>query len=155
MLLWILRGLFGIIIIGMATGALVSLQQSGSIGIVAFLLIFTTGIIAVAIDVFIRNKEITTISAVYFGLLLGFLLGTLFSMALEPIVRDSLPANYNKDILVQQVRFFIILVCSYISVTTLLQTKDEFRFIIPYVEFSKQIKGARPLVPHKSSWFIR
>jgi uncharacterized protein YacL len=28
----------------------------------------------------------------------------------------------------------------------LLQTKDEFRFIIPYVEFSKQIKGAKPLV---------
>src|SRR5439155_1865763 len=28
----------------------------------------------------------------------------------------------------------------------LLQTKDEFRFIIPYVEFSKQIKGGRPLV---------
>jgi uncharacterized protein YacL len=27
-----------------------------------------------------------------------------------------------------------------------LQTKDEFRFIIPYVEFSKQVKGGRPLV---------
>jgi uncharacterized protein YacL len=27
-----------------------------------------------------------------------------------------------------------------------LQTKDEFRFIIPYVEFSKQVKGNRPLV---------
>ena len=32
------------------------------------------------------------------------------------------------------------------SISTLLQTKDEFRFIIPYVEFSKQIKGSRPLV---------
>src|SRR5205085_7869525 len=27
-----------------------------------------------------------------------------------------------------------------------LQTKDEFRFIIPYVEFSKQLKGQKPLV---------
>ena len=27
-----------------------------------------------------------------------------------------------------------------------MQTKDEFRFIIPYVEFSKQVKGGRPLV---------
>jgi uncharacterized protein YacL len=33
-----------------------------------------------------------------------------------------------------------------VSVSTLIQTKDEFRFIIPYVEFSKQIKGSRPLV---------
>src|SRR5271168_3952622 len=30
--------------------------------------------------------------------------------------------------------------------STLLQTKDEFRFILPYVEFSRQIKGAKPLV---------
>jgi uncharacterized protein YacL len=28
----------------------------------------------------------------------------------------------------------------------LYQTKDEFRFIIPYVEFSKQLKGGKPLV---------
>jgi uncharacterized protein YacL len=28
----------------------------------------------------------------------------------------------------------------------LLQTKDDFRFIIPYMEFSKEVKGARPLV---------
>src|SRR5262249_51809636 len=37
-------------------------------------------------------------------------------------------------------------VCCYFAVSTLLQTKDEFRFIIPYVEFSKQVKGGRPLV---------
>src|SRR5436190_7982132 len=30
--------------------------------------------------------------------------------------------------------------------STLLQTKDEFRFIIPYVEFAKQVKGVKPLV---------
>jgi uncharacterized protein YacL len=27
-----------------------------------------------------------------------------------------------------------------------LQTKDEFRFIIPYVEFSKQVKGSKPFI---------
>ena len=43
-------------------------------------------------------------------------------------------------------RFLIIVVTCYVTVSTLLQTKDEFRFIIPYVEFSKQMKGSRPLV---------
>src|SRR5207249_3707160 len=47
---------------------------------------------------------------------------------------------------VQISRLFITIVACYISVSTLVQTKDEFRFIIPYVEFSKQVKGARPLV---------
>jgi uncharacterized protein YacL len=39
----------------------------------------------------------------------------------------------------------MIFMC-YVCIATLLQTKDDFRFIIPYVEFSKEIKGARPLV---------
>ena len=39
----------------------------------------------------------------------------------------------------------MIFIC-YLCVSTLLQTKDDFRFIIPYMEFSKEVKGARPLV---------
>ncbi|HEV3261162.1 MAG TPA: PIN domain-containing protein [Gemmataceae bacterium] len=142
MLLWILRGCFGIIIIGMATGALVDFQQragaSPVMGLVAFAAIMLLGIASVLLDVSIRNKQITTVSAVYFGLLLGLLLGTLFWMALKPFVED---ARVEKVL-----PLLITLLCCYFSVSTLLQTKDEFRFIIPYVEFSKQIKGGRPLL---------
>ena len=41
--------------------------------------------------------------------------------------------------------FIMIFIC-YVCISTLLQTKDDFRFIIPYVEFSKEVKGSRPLV---------
>lgn len=34
----------------------------------------------------------------------------------------------------------------FLCVSFVLQTKDDFRFIIPYVEFAKQIKGPRPLL---------
>jgi rRNA-processing protein FCF1 len=34
----------------------------------------------------------------------------------------------------------------YLCVSFILQTKDDFRFVIPYVEFSKQTKGARPIL---------
>ena len=34
----------------------------------------------------------------------------------------------------------------YISVSFILQTKDDFRFIIPYVEFSRATRGPRPLI---------
>src|SRR6478735_9157819 len=40
----------------------------------------------------------------------------------------------------------VTLICCFVTISTLLQTKDDFRFIIPYVEFSKQVKGNRPLV---------
>lgn len=152
MLLWIMRGLFGIIIAGMAVSALMGLEtETGSSGpgIVAFSLVMLLGITAVGIDAFLKNKDITTISAIYFGLLMGLLLGSLFSMALEPLIREYLPKHMTPqqiDRLLLQSRFVITVVCCYVSMTTLLQTKDEFRFIIPYVEFSKQVKGNKPLV---------
>ena len=34
----------------------------------------------------------------------------------------------------------------YICTSFLLQTRNDFRFIIPYVEFSKEIKGNKPLI---------
>jgi uncharacterized protein YacL len=37
-------------------------------------------------------------------------------------------------------------VLCYGCISILMQTKDDFRFIIPYVEFSKQIRGARPIL---------
>jgi uncharacterized protein YacL len=146
MLLWLLRGCFGIIIIGMATSALVNLQKENygdwtALG--AFSAILAIGIATVAADLSIRTKQITTISAVYFGLLVGLVVGTLFSMALEPLLTDW---QGKPPLLQQGLRLLVTLICCYVSVSMLLQTKDEFRFIIPYVEFSKQVKGGRPLV---------
>jgi len=34
----------------------------------------------------------------------------------------------------------------FMCVSFVMQTKDDFRFVIPYVEFSKQTKGARPIL---------
>ncbi len=144
MLLWILRGVFAIIILGLATNALVTLsegQSQSAIGIAVFAGVVLLWGVAVAIDLFVRNKQITTVSAIYFGTLMGLLLGYLFAEALAPFVTETLSKN-----LVQILRLLIVVICCYVSVSTLLQTKDEFRFIIPYVEFSKQVKGGRPLV---------
>jgi uncharacterized protein YacL len=147
MLLWLLRGSFAALIIGMATYALVYFSRSDpehethqfAMGFLSFALILCIGVAAICGDLLIRNKQITTISAISFGLLLGLVIGALFSMALEPFLYDS-------KALAQPVRLIITVVCCYFFVSTLLQTKDDFRFIIPYVEFSKQIRGGRPLV---------
>src|SRR5204863_2005504 len=71
------------------------------------------------------------------------LLGAIFSQSLV----WALPADWEKQAGRKDlIQLLITVVCCYLSISTLLQTKDEFRFIIPYVEFSKQMKGARPLV---------
>jgi uncharacterized protein YacL len=146
MLMWILRGFFGAMIIGVAILELNHFsRETGSFvnGFLAFTGVLFVGTIVVASDVLLRNKQITTLSAVYFGILLGLLLGTLFSEAIKPFITDN-PTN--SSTLTRGVQLLITTIFCYVVTSTLLQTKDEFRFIIPYVEFSRQIKGNRPLV---------
>jgi uncharacterized protein YacL len=148
-LLWMLRGVFALIISGLAVVAFRFYlnQETADHDTRAWAALFgilTLGVLIITTDVLVRNKQITTLSAVYFGLLLGLLLGNMFSAALDPFLFDAEIAKEQAQR--QAVRLLITVVCCYLSISTLLQTKDEFRFIIPYVEFSKQVKGGRPLV---------
>jgi uncharacterized protein YacL len=145
MLLPLLRVAFVILLVGMA-GFSVSLFDEGEVTAKMVLLplgVIGLGAVVLFTDIRERQKQITTISALYFGLLLGLLFGFLFSIALVPVVESSFPGKPAAPLLA---RVLITIVCCYVTISTLLQTKDEFRFIIPYVEFSKQVKGGRPLV---------
>jgi uncharacterized protein YacL len=97
-------------------------------------------VVVILVDVFIPTKRIDTISAIYFGLLVGLFLTYVIGLALTPFYPIEQP---------QQVRFIQLLlgmVLCYTCVSVLLQTKDDFRFIIPYVEFSKEVKGLKPYI---------
>jgi uncharacterized protein YacL len=147
MLLWLLRGVYATLVLGVAVFAasvFIEAEQNG-LAVVAPLVVLTVGSVVLLTDVREKQKHITTLSAIYFGLLLGLLIGWLFGMALDPILISAFPDKPQSQ-LAQATRILITVVCCYVTISTLLQTKDEFRFIIPYVEFSKQVKGGRPLV---------
>lgn len=95
----------------------------------------------IGIDIAIRHKRIELISCVYVGILVGVLLSYLISLAIAPLL-DSPPRQvYRAPIqLVLSVGF------AYICISLLLQTKDDFRFVIPYVEFAKEVKGLKPFI---------
>jgi uncharacterized protein YacL len=96
------------------------------------------------IDMTIRKKRIDVISGIYFGILVGVLLAYLMIQALTPIVPSSSPYH-------TMVVMLTLLILPYLCVTLLLQTKDDFRFVIPYVEFQRDLKSGRPLVVDSSS----
>lgn len=145
LVLWLVRFFFVIMTIGIATTLLLFFEARYGflIGLISFLAVLAVCGLVIAGDIATRNKQITTISAVFFGLLMGFILSALLWQSLEPIIND-----YLGDL--GRVRkifpLFITLITCYLAVSLLLQTKDDFRFLIPYVEFSKQLKGAKPLV---------
>ena len=145
MLLWLLRGVYVALLLGVAGfAATVFIDAEDTVNaVVVPLVVVAFGGIVLFTDARERQKQITTISAIYFGLLLGLLLGWLFGMVLEPLMVYTFP---NQPKMPGVGRLLITVVSCYVTISTLLQTKDEFRFIIPYVEFSKQVKGGRPLV---------
>lgn len=143
MLLWLLRAAYVVLLLGVAAfAASAFVEEDTAKAVLVPLAVLAIGGVVLFTDVQERQKQITTISAIYFGLLLGLLLGWLFSMALVPL----LDAAFQRPEITNLGRVLLTLICCYVSISTLLQTKDEFRFIIPYVEFSKQVKGGRPLV---------
>lgn len=92
----------------------------------------------VVADIYAPRKRIDTISSIYFGVLIGMLLAYVMWIALDPLLGRSVYG--------QAVQMILALILCYVCTSVLLQTKDDFRFLIPYVEFVREVKGFKPLV---------
>ncbi len=151
-LLWIVRLVLLVFTISIASDALVfaleredGKQFAAGISAALAALVIMGGV--VAFDIASGQKDITTLSAIGFGMLGGLAVSYLFWSALRPILMQylgNLPGGGER--LASTLQLLITVLTCYMAIAMLLQTKDEFRFIIPYVEFSKQLKGAKPLV---------
>jgi uncharacterized protein YacL len=94
--------------------------------------------LVIAADIFIPRKRIDTISAVYFGLLVGVLLTYILSIAAAPLL--------NRTGHVDSIVLVIAIIACYLCISVLIQTKNDFRFLIPFVEFVRDAKGFKPLI---------
>ena len=114
---------------------------------------FLLGAIATVLtDVLIKKKRIDMISSVYFGLLVGLFLTYIVNLALAPLFGlqqedfvfggTQISPETLRSILVA---FAGVCLC-YGCVSMLWQTRNDFRFVIPYVEFNKDVKGSKPYV---------
>ncbi len=118
--------------------------DGGTISMLVFAGIFLLSIFIIVGDMLIPKKRVDWLSSVYFGLLVGLLLTAALGFAITPL----LPQGTNR--VDQQSRVNVMLVIGtslcYLCTSFLIQTRDDFRFIIPYVEFRKNLKGNRPLI---------
>lgn len=97
-----------------------------------------------AVDLLTPRKKISTISGVFVGLVAGMAA----TLALGFIV-NLLAQVWGFDIsprIVSTIKVLLGISLCYLSITTVLQTQDDFRLVIPYVEFAKQLRGPRPLL---------
>ena len=105
-----------------------------------FLSVLTIAVIVLLIDSVVRRKRLETISAVYFGIFIGLVLTYVLQLVLTPLLPAMTPALF------ELMSLFLGTIVCYACISVLLQTKDDFRFIIPYVEFAKEVKGLMPYV---------
>lgn len=137
---------------------------------VVILGVLGVGVLAIGLDILISRKSLVAISGLFLGLLAGLLIAYVFSMVIslvvevaaqelrEPIlakvpqvvggelaIKEEVVGFRDKPI-VGATKLLVGVICCYFAISFILQTKDDIRFIIPYVEFDKQTKGGRPLI---------
>ncbi|MGP1309868.1 MAG: PIN/TRAM domain-containing protein [Phycisphaerales bacterium] len=96
-----------------------------------------------AIDVLTPGKKIATLSGVFLGLLAGVLAALAIALVID-LLAEIYELEGNRIINTIKVLFGVAF--CYLGVSIVLQTQDDFRLVIPYVEFAKQTRGVRPLL---------
>ena len=155
-LLWIFRAVFVIVIVAVLfvniSSPRMTLDESGEpsdeafdtnlravswsgFGMVVFVLL---------LDVLTPKKKFFALAGVFFGLLVGMLI----TWVLSPVV-EMVTVTYGIALTapaIAAIKWTLGICICYLVISIVMRTKDDVRFVIPYVEFAKQTKGARPLV---------
>ena len=163
-LLLVVRLLFLVLL---ATVTMLTISSAGpdqfSITTIISVLISTTavGVIVLAVDYLTPNKRLASVVSIYLGICVG-LLGAVAIAKLIDVVAQAwglvgqprlVPTRTGETIEVfdpnpylEMAKVIIGIVLCYLSISFVLTTKDDFRLVIPYVEFAKQVRGTRPLL---------
>ena len=147
-LLWIFRAIFLVVVIGVLFVNISTIEITKEANSSSFWTVSFSGlgmaIFVFVVDVFTPKKKLASLAGVFFGLLVGVLI----SGALAPIV-DMMAQSYNMELIpeaVYGIKWLMGICICYLVISVVMRTKDDVRFVIPYVEFAKQTKGARPLI---------
>ncbi|MCH2124859.1 MAG: TRAM domain-containing protein [Pirellulaceae bacterium] len=143
--LWILRAAF----LATAVGLGVSLGSPDTADPLnnpwsTFAAVVISAFVVVGADIAIARKRIELITCVYFGIIIGLFLTYVVSLVLTPLFENSV--NPNKEQMLNAIQLVLGISLCYACISLLIQTKDDFRFIIPYVEFSKEVKGTKSFI---------
>jgi uncharacterized protein YacL len=103
------------------------------------------GLIVVVIDAMSPNKQLASIFGIYLGICLGLIGAYAIGTLLDAIV-EAWSLKETAAIYLNLTKVSIGLILCYIAVSVVMTTKDDFRLVIPYVEFSKQNRGVRPML---------
>jgi uncharacterized protein YacL len=105
-------------------------------------------VVLVCIDILAPRQKLAIFSGTILGMVVGLSIAYVLSFVVRLLVEQFVPADLPRqhDVIIEFVDVLLGMASCYLSISFILQTKDDFRFVIPYVEFNKQTKGGRPVL---------
>jgi uncharacterized protein YacL len=150
MFLTVLRALFILLMAAVGWSSVHDPAVPTLFGWCATVIALVIGTILICVDILSSRKKLVIFSAVFAGLVVGVTLSYALSFVVRLLVDQYAQAfalaGPMQSETIRLLDMLIGVASCYLSISFILQTKDDFRFVIPYVEFSKQTKGARPIL---------
>ena len=116
------------------------------------LILLLAGVVAgivLLIDYLTPKKKIATLFSILIGILGAVVASIALGFVLDLLLKTWIGEASSREAIapiVATVKVLMGITIAYLTITTVLQTQDDFRLVIPYVEFAKQIRGIRPLL---------
>jgi uncharacterized protein YacL len=143
-----MRAFFVVIIVAVLLVNLTVPEVSATTGRADFYAILWSGLVLVVaalfVDVVTPKKSLAALAGVFFGLLVGIVISWALAQVLDMIINI-----YHIGIsatAINALKWMVGICICFLIISIVIRTKDDVRFVIPYVEFTKQTKGARPFV---------
>ena len=103
------------------------------------------GLLIITVDALTPNKRLAWVVGIFVGTMLG-LVGAVAVGSVIDLVATAWDLKESSAVYLGLAKVTIGITLVYLSISVVLTTRDDFRLVIPYVEFAKQVRGARPLL---------
>ncbi len=148
MLLWVFRSIFIIVVLAVlfvnASSEVFTAAENSPSWWTVVLSGAGMAIFVFLLDILTPKKKLGALAGVFFALIVGIIISGALAL---PI--DMITGSYRIPLVAEAItaiKWMLGICICYLTISIVMRTKDDVRFVIPYVEFAKQTKGARPLV---------
>jgi uncharacterized protein YacL len=148
MLIWIFRSIFFIVVMAVLFVSASDAKIADPGNTVSWWVVVISGagmaVFVFLLDYLTPKKKLGALAGVFFGLIVGIIISGVLAY---PI--DMIAGSYNINLIPEAllaIKWMLGICVCFLTVSTVMRTKDDVRFVIPYIAFAKQTKGARPLV---------
>jgi uncharacterized protein YacL len=148
MLLWVFRSIFIIVVLAVlfvnASSEIFTEAENSPSWWTVVLSGAGMAVFVFLLDILTPKKKLGALAGVFFALIVGIIISGALAL---PI--DMIAGSYKIPLVAEAIaaiKWMLGICICYLTISIVMRTKDDVRFVIPYVEFAKQTKGARPLI---------